>query len=102
VLILIKLLFVAFGCAVMFLSKYIHYKLVKPKSSMYVVTDKETYMKVSRKLIFIVGIYYVIVSLPYLAGFENIFFIISIPLVPPILLVITNNDLKKYYKRIEP
>jgi hypothetical protein len=101
VLILIKLLFAVLGCAVMLFSKYVPYKLIKPKSSMYVVTDKESYMKVSRKLIFNVGIYYVIVALLYLAGFENIFFIISIPLVPVILLVITNNDLKKYYKRIE-
>lgn len=100
-LILLKLLFVAFGCSVIILSKYVPYKLVKPKSSMYVVTDRETYMKVSRKLFFNVGVYYVIVALLYLVGFENTFFILSIPLVPLILLAVTNNDLKMYYKRIE-
>ena len=99
-LILIKLLFVLLGGGIILFSKHIPYKWVQPKPSQYIVTDKNSYMKDIRRLLWIIGIYYILIGLLYLIGFENIFFVINIPLVPVVLLARTNRALKKYYKRI--
>lgn len=101
IMILIKSLFLVLGGGTMVFSSYIPYKLVQPTPSKFIVIDKISYINCVKRLIFIIGVFYVVVGLLYIVGYDNPFFIISIQLIPTVLLLINSIELKKYYKKIE-
>lgn len=100
VLVLFKLSPIVLGIGVIILSKFLPYD--PPNPSLYIVTDKESFWKYARKMIFTMGVCFIFEGILYMLGFYNIIFKVSVIFIPLIVVAIFNRKLRKYYKKIDP
>lgn len=96
---LFKLALVVLGLGIIIFSRYMPYK--QPNPSLYVVTDKESFMKYTRKMFFTIGVSYIILGILYLIGFYNLLTRTISLFIPVVIVYIFRCRLKKYYKKIE-